>query len=221
MSGDIHLLSRRSFIRTVPMGVAGTVILTPEDAVARWGVGVMIFRIGGYGLGAILGGGIALGLLAAGAAAAVGYGVHAAFRGGSRSYGYGGGSYAAYTPSGWTRRAPPKPIIIKVDLDPKKQIDGDVLRVRAIEQNILKNDGVVLPRGGRLMIEEDGKMEFADTKFRGYATMQNNSDLSVFTPDDQLVVTRAPRLTTFHNIHHDSHDGRLALTSLLGDIKHA
>ena len=220
MSDDRLLLTRRSFLHTAPMGTAGALILRPTPAEARWGVALTVFRIGGYGLGAALGGAIALGLLAYGAASAVGHGLHSAFSGDNRSGGHGGYSYAAYHPRGWKKYTPPKPIVISVSCDPDGQIAGDVLRLRAIEFDILKNDGIILPSGGRLIIKEDGKMQFADTTFRGYARMQNNSDLSVFTPDDHLVLTRCPRGSKFHCMHHDSHDGRTALVSLLGDIRH-
>ena len=217
MSDHLTLITRRSFLQTVPPGIAGTILLGPAPAEARF-FGIVL-RISTYGLGAAIGGAIALGLLAYEAASAVGYGLHAAFSGGSRSRGYGRYSYAAYHPRGWKKYTPPKPIIVNVSCDPNKQLAGDVLRIRAIEYDILKNDGVILPHGGRLIIKEDGTMHFADTRFRGYARMQNNSDLSVWTPDDELVVTRTRIGNRFHNIHHDSAEGRTALASLLGDIR--
>lgn len=205
----------------VPLGVAGTILLRPKPAEAN--IIIAIFEVGSYGMGSLLGAGLVMGLLAVGAVQAIDYGLHAVFGSGSSGSGGGGSSsqYSASYPSGWKAYTPPKPIEIRISFNPTDRIAGDVLRIRAIEHNILKNDGIVLPHGGRLMIEEDGTMRFADTKFRGYARMQNNGDLSVWTPEHQHVLSRSPREGKFHNLHHDSDGGRIALTSLLGEIKHA
>src|SRR3989338_103372 len=219
MSKHSTLLTRRDVLRIVPLGIAGTVMLSPTPAEARI-LGIII-RIGAYGVGSIMGPFLAAGMLAVGAVAAVNHGLHTMFRRDSRSSNNDSySSYATYSPSGWKEYVPPKPIIISVSFNPTERIAGDVLRIRAIEHDILKNDGVELPRGGRLIIEEDGTLRFADTKFRGYPHIQNNGDLSVWTPDHQHVLTRTPRENRFHNIHHNSDDGRSALVSLLGEIKH-
>lgn len=220
MSDQNNDLTRRTFIKTVPLGIAGTILLKSTPAEAR--VLRILFRIGSYGFGGVVAAGLGLGMLALGTASAIGRGSYSSYSGSRiRRSNYSTSTYTARTPSGWKKYVPPKPIVVSVSLDPNKQIAGDILRLRAIEYDILKNDGIVLPRVGRLIIQEDGTMNFADTRFRGYAKMQNNSDLTIWTPDHELVVTRKPDVNKFHNLHHDSHDGRLALVSLLGDIRHA
>lgn len=212
------LLTRRSVLQTVPLGIAGTILLNPETAEARI-LGIII-RIGTYGMGSIIGPFLAAGMFVSGAVAAS-HGLHSMFRRNTYSSNSNGcSSYATYSPNGWKEYEPPKPIVISVSFNPNERIAGDVLRIRAIEHDILKNDGIMIPHGGRLIIEENGTLRFADTKFRGYAYIQNNSDLSVWTPDHQHVLIRSLRESKFHNIHQDSDDGRSALVSLLGDIKH-
>lgn len=219
MKNQSVLLARRSVLRIVPLGVAGAILLRSEPAEARI-LGIII-RIAGYSAGSLSGLGLVAGMLALGGIASVNHGLHSMFQRSTRSSSEGNLSYSTDSPSGWKKDTPPKPIIISVSFDPNERIAGDVLRIRAIEHDVLKNDGVLLPYGGRLIIEKDGTLIFADTKFRGYAYIQNNGDLSVWTPDHQHVLTRSLREGVFHNIHQDSDDGRLALVSLLGDIKHA
>lgn len=219
MKDATRLIARRTLLRTVPLGIAGTILLKAEPADAFL-LGI-IFRVASMGYGrALFATGLATTILAVGAVQAINYGLHSMFGRRSGSSSGSGGSYDSYSPGGWSAYKPPEPIVINVSFKPTERIKGDVLRILAIEHDLLKNDGIILPRGGRLMIEEDGKMRFADTKFRGHAYMQNNRDLTVWTPDNELMLTRTPRENKLHNIHHDSDDGRLALVSLLGEIKH-
>lgn len=220
MSDNVAILTRRTFIQRVPLGVAGTIMFAPTPTDARF-FGIL-FRVASFGFGSVLGAGLALGAVALGTAAA-GYGLYSAFR---ESFSRGGGSYGgttmyAYHPDGWKRQVPPKPIVIKVSFEDEQRIKGDVLRLRALEHDILKNDGIALPCGGRLIIEEDGIMRFVDTPFRGYACVQQDGVLSAWTNENHLVMTRAPRRSTFHCVHHDSNEGRSAMASLLGDVRHA
>ncbi|MFH1430291.1 MAG: hypothetical protein ABIG71_02050 [Candidatus Uhrbacteria bacterium] len=184
----------------------------------------IVITVASCGLGSALWPAIALfGVIAAGyciyaAIRSIGRGILRIIKGTSDDF--GGESHVADAPRGWKQFVPPKPIIIRVSFNKDERIRGDILRMRAIERGVLKNDGFVLPSGGRMIIEEDGTMQFVDSRFRGYARMQQNSDLSVWTPDHHLVVMRTRRADTFQNIHHDSDEGRLALTSLLGDIRH-
>lgn len=216
MSNSFSYMTRRKFITIVPVGIAGSILFLSESNARIWGIG-FIFRISSFGVGSVLGLGIAAGLLVAGAVAAVQSGIHAIFS----EDDYGGNSYSANTPDGWKKFVPSKPIIISETFDPEKKVGGDILRLRAHEHNILINDGIMLPNNGRLIIEEDGTMIFADTRFNGYAEMQQDGTLSVFTEEKKLVLLRKPRQDDFCNLHHNSYDGNAALSSLLGEIQHA
>lgn len=222
MLDQAYLSTRRSFLRTIATGTVGTVLFEPINAEAGFFGGVF-FLVRSFGLAGPIG--LGIGALALGATAyAAGNAIHASFKnwqGSGNSYSSSGVRYQANAPSGWKSYKPPKPIVIRISCDPTQQVKGDVLRLRAIEHDILKNDGVILPRGGRLVIEESGSMQFADTPFKGYARMQQDGDLSVWTEDDRLALVRSPGERQIRNLHHDSDEGRTALTSLLGDIRHA
>ncbi len=218
MADNKTFLSRRELLQAIPATLAGTLLLQASPADAN--IFGIVFRIVGFGFGTVLVGG-AIGLLAVGTVlAAVGQSLYSAYHG-SANRSYGGGFYTSHTPQGWKPYVPAKPIVTNISLDSSGRMKGDVLRIRAIQYDLLVNDDIALPYGGRLVIEEDGTMRFADTQFRGYAHMQNNGDMTVFTPDHQLVLARKLDKASFCNLHHDSNDGRVALASLLGEIRHA
>ncbi len=209
--------SRRTVLKTIPIGAAGLVLGIPRDADA-WVFGV-IFRVAGYGIGRVVGA-AAVGLAATTMAVVTGAALYSVYKGVTASR-RGGYSYDSNSPRNWERTyTPSEPLVISISLEPGDIVDGEVLRLRAVAQNILVNDGIPLPKGGRLIIEEDGKMTFADTRFRGYACLQNDRDLTVWTSNDRLVLTRSPCNESNLNIRHDSHDGRLALHSIVGDLEH-
>ena len=208
----LHELTRRDFIRTTSLGLAGSLLLPQDEAEAGWFA--IVFGVSTFGLGTILLGGLILGAVAVATAGAVARGIYSSFGGDDSS------SYASYSPNGWKEHVPPKPMIVSVSLDPKTQLTGDLLRMRALEKDLLWHDGLRLPGKGRLIIEEDGKMQFADTRFKGYARLQYSGDLIVHNPDSQIVITRALRDQDLHTIHRDTSDGQTAMQSLLGDIQH-
>lgn len=218
-------ITRRHIIKTIPFGIASAILLKASPAKASW-FGV-VFEVASFGFETVA---VIAGVAALATGALIAEGLDSVFSDNSSS-GYGGGgggggggSSATYTtnsPDGWKKYTPVKRIIISVTFDPKEQMKGDVIRILAIENDILKDDAIILPNGGKLIIEEDGTLRFANTKFQGYAYLQNNRDLTVWTPNHKLVLTRTLREKRIHNIHKDSIEGRLALTSLLGEIKHA
>jgi hypothetical protein len=207
-------ITRRSVLKGTPWLLGSAVFLRSPDADAR--VFGIIFRAIGVGFGTVAT--LGLGITAI-AAYAIASGVRESFSS-FRNY-TGSGHYTSYAPSGWKSYLPPKPIIVRVSLDPNNNVKGDILRLRALQHNVLERDGIALPNGGRIIIEEDGKMRFADTGFCGYAQVSNDGVLTVCTSEDQLVLTRSSHGQAFHHNFHESGDGRLAVASLLGDIHHA
>ncbi|MDO8462689.1 MAG: hypothetical protein Q7S96_00235 [bacterium] len=185
----------------------------------------IVFHIVGYSVAESVAP-LILGLLAVAvvvkAVERVAHDLHAAFRGTiAPQPGSSASPHAAYALSEWeNQQTPEQPIVVRVSVDPTANIPGKILRIRAMALDFLRNDGIVLPGKGRLIILESGTMEFADGAFRGYATMQNNGDLTVYTQDDHLVLTRCARHGQFHTICHDSDAGRAALASVLGEIRH-
>ena len=216
MSDKRVLMPRRDFLTTVPLGVlaAATAVLHPSKAdAAVWGI---FFRGVIYGIGTTVGAAIATEALSS---VGGGYSPYYYYRGRTRFSGVD--YYSTYAPTGWKEHIAPKPVIITASFDPKKRVSGDVLRVRAIQHNISRGDAIALPEKGKLVIEEDGKLLFADADFKGHAYIQQGGDLNVWTKKGNRVMTRAAQKNCFHNFCHDSTAGRLAMHSLLGEVRHA
>ncbi len=226
MSINKENIDRRVFLRksaVLSAGVAGSIILTPEEAEA--GVFGIAFRAMAWSFGTVVGGGLAAGILVTGTTALAAYGAYSVFRDITGSTGRGGSRvtyYATQSPTTMKKRVVPrKPVMVSVSFNPKKRVNGATLRILAIQHDLLKNDGIMIANKGRLIIKENGELTFVDTKFKGYAYLQQSGELSVWTKQDHHVLTRTTHANIFHNFSHDSNAGREAVTSLLGDVRDA
>lgn len=210
--------SRRTIMTVAPAALAGLVFATPKTANAF--LVRVVFRGMSYGIGKVIGAGV-VGFGATALGLSGGTALVSAF-GRRRSSSRGSGYYDSYAPIAEHYRGyRSEPITISISLDPTERVTGEILRLRAIAQKVLVDKGIPLPNSGKLEIQEDGKMTFVNSTFEGYVHLHYNDDLTVWTPDDQLVLVRSMHNGDKFNIQQDSPQGRLALTSLLGDIEYA
>ncbi len=79
---------------------------------------------------------------------------------------------------------------LRVEVKPDAVIPGRVFRIKF--HSLLQNDRITLPIGGHLLLKNDGRLVFVDTAFRGWARLQYDRTLTVWSEDNEPILVVRP-----------------------------